>query len=379
MRWRRSSTDISAGARPNATPVTSATIIVKSTTRQIECDLIERGIAMRPPTIVSRPRCKRAATPRPAMPPAVARIRLSVSIWRTKRPRPAPSAVRMPDFACAGGASRQLQIGDIDARDKEHQRDRGHQRQQRRPDLADHLIGEAEQHHRASGIAFRLFLLESGVDRAHLSRRILERGAVAQARQRVRPAASARGAELLERRAVRNKEVRILSGDAEARRHDADDGSPFAVRRQRRAKDVGAPAECALPELVAQDDDVVAAVLFDGVDAAERRLHAECAIGVGGHRQAAHLQRLAAEHDRESSWPDHPEMVEGAGAFAPYDKVRGRNAIAHGPATVGFPDGHHPIGLVIRQRLEQDRALQSGADPPTSIYRRPRTPSSALV
>ena len=105
-----------------------------------------------------------------------------------------------------------------------------------------------------------------------------------------------------------------------------------------------------------QHDDVVAGVLFDGVDATERRLHAQRAIDVGGHRQAANLQRLAVEHDRESSRPHHAEMVEGAGALAPHDKVRGRDAVSHGPASVCFPNCQHSIGLVVGQRLEEDRA-----------------------
>ena len=218
------------------------------------------------------------------MPPAAARTRLSVQHLAHQPPASGAERGAHPDFAGARGAPRQLQIGDIDARDEEHQRDRGHQREQRRPDLADHLIREAEEHHRAPGIALRFFLLERGVDGAHLSRRILERGAIAQSRQRVRPAASTRGAELLDCRAVGNEEVRVLPGDAETRRHDADHGSPFAVCRQRGAEHVGAPAERALPELVAQDDDVVAAVLFGGVDAAERRLHAQRAKDVGGRR-----------------------------------------------------------------------------------------------
>ena len=44
------------------------------------------------------------------------------------------------DLALARGASRQQQVGDVDARDEQHERDRADQREQRRPQLADHLL-----------------------------------------------------------------------------------------------------------------------------------------------------------------------------------------------------------------------------------------------
>ena len=68
------------------------------------------------------------------------------------------------DLALARRASRQQQVGNVDAGDEHDQRDRADQREQRRAQLADQLFPQREDHHRAPGIALRLFLFELCVD-----------------------------------------------------------------------------------------------------------------------------------------------------------------------------------------------------------------------
>ena len=64
------------------------------------------------------------------------------------------------DLALARGAARQQQIRDVDAGHEQHEHDGAHQREQRRPELADHLFLQRKEHHRPAGIALRLLLLE---------------------------------------------------------------------------------------------------------------------------------------------------------------------------------------------------------------------------
>ena len=89
----------------------------------------------------------------------------------------------------------------------------------------------------------------------HLAVCLLERDAVAQAREGVRSAAAAQRAKLLQRLPVRNQEVGLLADDREAGRHDADHRPAPAIGGERHVEHVLAAAQPSLPEFVAQHDD----------------------------------------------------------------------------------------------------------------------------
>ena len=84
---------VSAGSAPNSMPVSTETTSVKpSTVASMPTSLarvVKRAVKA---TSRSRPA---AASPRPITPPMIASSVLSVSSWRTSRPRPAPSAARI--------------------------------------------------------------------------------------------------------------------------------------------------------------------------------------------------------------------------------------------------------------------------------------------
>jgi hypothetical protein len=104
----------------------------------------------------------------------------------------AAGAERRPDadFALPCGGAREQEIGDIDARDEQHQQHGADQHEQRRPNLADHQLLQRKDHHGTGGIALRLFFLQLGVDPAHLAVGLIERDAVAQPPDRVGRAAA---------------------------------------------------------------------------------------------------------------------------------------------------------------------------------------------
>ena len=279
-----------------------------------------------------------------------------MSIWRTSRPRLAPSARRRPSSRAR--ASRQQQIGDVDTGHEQHEHHRTDQREQRRPELPDHLFLQRKEHHRPAGVALRLLFLELRVDAPHLAVRPLERNTVAQAPDGVRTAAAAHRAKLLQRLPVWNQEVGLLTDDREAGRHDADHRPGTVSGRERQVEDVPAAAKASLPELVAQHDDrVVATEIFLGrVGAAERRLDAQRAKDIGGDREPGNVERLAVDDHGDAGRSHHAQMLERSRALAPGDEVGGGDHVADGAAAVGFPHSHDPIGLVVRQRRQHHRA-----------------------
>ena len=186
------------------------------------------------------------------------------------------------DLPRAGGAPRQQQVCDVHAGDEKHEHDGGDEREERRPDLAHHLLLKRNEHHGSACVQRRVLFLQVGEQAAHLAVRLLERDTVAQARDAVRAVAAAHCAKLFQCLTVGNQKVGLLTGDSEARRHHADDRPGPATGGERHPEHVRAAAEASLPELVAQHDDgVVAAEIFRGrVGAAEHGLDSQCGKGV---------------------------------------------------------------------------------------------------
>ena len=260
------------------------------------------------------------------------------------------------DLALARRASRQQQVGDVDAGDEHDQRDRADQREQRRAQLADQLFLQREDHHRAPGIALWLFFFELGVDGPHVAVGLLERHAVAKPRDGVGAAAAARRPQLLERFAVRRQEVRLLADDREAGRHHANHRPRTVVGGQGHPQHVGPAAELPLPELVGENDQrvVAAEVFLGGIAAAECGLDPQRAEERSRERQSGGLEWLAVDDQGQAGGSDHPQTVERAGALAPRHEVRRGDHVPDGPAAVGLPHRDDAIGLAVGQRLQHD-------------------------
>ena len=86
---------------------------------------------------------------------------LSVSNWRMIRVRSAPSARRTAISRAASRRSRQQQVGDVDARDQQHEADRPLQHEQRRLHAADPLLVQRYGVDALPGIRFRVRLLQA--------------------------------------------------------------------------------------------------------------------------------------------------------------------------------------------------------------------------
>ena len=124
------------------------------------------------------------------MPPASDSNTLSVSIWRSSRPRAGAERRAKAQLALPHRAAREQQVGDIDAGDQQHEQHRAAEHVQGRANLIDGLLVNRHQRDRPVGVALRHLLFELRHDRAHLAVGLLERHAVAQPRNAVRRAAA---------------------------------------------------------------------------------------------------------------------------------------------------------------------------------------------
>jgi hypothetical protein len=196
------------------------------------------------------------ATSRPAAPP--------------KQPLPVGSE-RDADgnlLLAAGGAGEQ-QVGDVRARDQQHQRDRTEQDEHRPPHVADDLI---DQGHDADGERSipLVFVADSSGNHADVGLRLLERHAGLEPPHQVVVFVVARVRRLGSKR---KRDEQLHPTDARHGRHhlivqgqvggeDAGDGELIAfapgcdtVQRDASADHVGVGAKQPTPEIVAEDGD----------------------------------------------------------------------------------------------------------------------------
>src|SRR5262245_46740160 len=142
---------------------------------------------------------------------------------------------------------------------------------------------------------------------------------------------------------------------AEGGGQDADDLVRLPVDADRAAENVGGAAEAGLPVVVADDENVVAAVdLFVATEgAAELRPGAERRKKVGGSAKAlGHLRRPARLGNA-----DLGEGVRGdlavAAYLGPQIEVVGRRNTAAGVVGGGAEDALQPIPVGVRRRPQQ--------------------------
>ena len=151
----------------------------------------------------------------------------------------------------------------------------------------------------------------------------------------------------------------LLTDERKTLRHDADDRARDAVHSDRRADDIGSPAESRLPEVVADHHHLVVAlqVFVGGICASDGRLDAKSREDIRGGDHALDLFRRVADDEAQSRRAGHPEVLERSRPFAPGDEIGLSDDIAANvPSGIGFPDRDDTIGILIRQRLEHHAA-----------------------
>ena len=76
------------------------------------------------------------------------------------------------NFALARRGTREQQIRDIGARDKQHESNRREQHQQRRPHVTDHIVMQRSDEFTASGVGIGILLRQLRGDRLQIRRRL---------------------------------------------------------------------------------------------------------------------------------------------------------------------------------------------------------------
>ena len=94
----------------------------------------------------------------PPVPASSASTTLSVSICRTRRRRPAPTAARTTSSRPRADGAREQQVRDVRARDQQHEGHRGQQHEQRLPRVADDDLLKRHDRDALVAVAERILL-----------------------------------------------------------------------------------------------------------------------------------------------------------------------------------------------------------------------------
>ena len=137
--------------------------------------------------------------PSPSAPPMSDSTRLSVSSWRTTRPRPAPSADADRQLARAHRGARQQQVGDVGAADEQHEADDAEEQHRRESQIAaDERVVQRLERDAAARVGLRELARQPGGDRRQVGSAAARSSRPASAarppRRRTRRARAAAGA-----------------------------------------------------------------------------------------------------------------------------------------------------------------------------------------
>ena len=174
---------------------------------------------------------------------------------------------------------RRHEIRDIGARDEEDEHYRGHEQRQRRPEISDEMIAQAAHAGvpaALGAVILRMFALQLESQPMEIGSGLLESDAGLHAGDHL-PTVVAPGSRRPRVDRQRDPELGIRAGEAQVRRHHADDFARAPVEREACAHDIGIRAEPPRPQAEAQHDDSWRArpVLGGGEHPPERRSYTD--------------------------------------------------------------------------------------------------------
>ena len=237
----------------------------------------------------------------------------------------APGADRRTNrnLAPAAGRANEQQVGDVRARDQQHEADRARQDQQRRLNVPhQHLLHplDAEGLVRPErGGKLRAVILGGELQPRT---RLLQRDA------RLQPSGDRKVMALIRRLRIdlkRSPQLRLEAEalDVEARPEDADDGVRLAAEHDGPADDSRVAAEPARPQPVAHDDDMRRArtILLFGERAAAKDRRAEQPEEVGAHLPSAKLLRRVAGRVVDDVAAERRHVLDDVSLLTPVDEL----------------------------------------------------------
>ncbi len=259
------------------------------------------------------------------------------------------------DLAMADRRAREQQVGDVRARDHQHERHRAHHRQDHELDLlGNHPVSQRPDHGAPALVLVRIGGRETANHAAHIGRRLLDRHAGLHPREHLQGAHIAGGR--LEVRRQRHPEALRLR-EHELRRHDADDRVGKSVDGDRPADDRAIAVVAQLPHLVAEHDDAFGAgtVIVGGEVASERRRRSEKAEERRRDRRAVEalgLRRAVRHRQRPAGKGGQGRERRRLVAHVAEVEPRQPGPVDPGPL-VGRVQDDDAVGIRIGERLEQ--------------------------
>ena len=264
------------------------------------------------------------------------------------------------DLTLTRRAARQHQIGDVDARDQQHETDRAEEQPQRRPRLPRQEI-VLQRLDAPPQPVFELRIRRSQLTRhrLHVRVRLRQRHVVFHAPHDQQPVEIV--VDLIRRERERDDERRRLAIFRRQRADDADDSARRAVDSNLLADDVRILAETLVPQPVPQHDHRVlpgAPFLFPEI-APEDERHAKHVVEPRRRPHRVHLFGTIGGSDvhRAACPRSHPR--KDSRLSLPLEEIAGGRDVA----AVLHARPHHDqlIGFRIRQRREQ-RAVDDAED-----------------
>ncbi len=236
--------------------------------------------------------------------------------------------------------------------DEQHRPHRGHQDDERRPELrAHHAVQQAVDGGPPVLLDRGILLGDGAGDAAHLRLRLLEADPWLEPRGRAQVVEVAHGVA-----GEGERHVAVAPAPIElARREHADDGVPLAIQDDLAAHQAGIPAELRSPGPLAEHEHVVVAelILARDEEAPQGRAHAEDVEVGRAHQVQPELAGLArgGRHGHDLAGL-RGHGGEGRRLPLPVLEVQRRDAVARAAGRL-LPELHQPFGLGIREGLEQ--------------------------
>jgi hypothetical protein len=271
-------------------------------------------------------------------------------------------------LAPAPGSAGEQQVRDVDTGDEQHEGHRPEQEEQPvlepaalrgAPRLrSGNLILQRADPDAVASVRLGILQRELRADPVHILSRLLHRRAWLHARvhEVVVKRPVGRVGRLLERE--RQPRLDRGIGELERRRQYADDLVGHAIERERAPDDRPVGAEPLLPHLVRQHDDVIAphGSFFVGKRAPEQHPSLEDLEEPRRHDSGAQPHRLAGARqiDRGRSKRRHP--FKRRVHLRPVEEIGWCDHVVEDPLRLTFfPHHHESIGIVVRQRAQQNR------------------------
>ena len=197
----------------------------------------------------------------------------------------------------------------------------------------------------------------SGIIRADVGVRLLHRHAGLQACHAA--IAEVGRVQLRTVEAERQNQLRVAVEEAESGGQYADDLARFAIDDDRLAEHTLIAAELPLPVRVAQHHPLgcLGRIVVTGEMAAKNRVDVEEAQRPVRDEQDLHPLGLAGASDRNGATVPQPDVLEYTPLFSISEVVRRRHVQERdSQPRRGMPQPNEPVGIVERQRLEENAA-----------------------